>query len=47
MNEIDGIADGWSNCCGARVWAPADDGTGICMDCKEWCEVEEAEEEAA
>lgn len=36
---MDGMSgEGMSNCCSAAVWAPGgDDGTGICMDCKEHC----------
>ncbi len=28
-----------SNCCGAKVaYEDFDKGTGLCCDCKEWCE---------
>ena len=35
-----------SNCCGASVaYLDQDEETGICMDCKEHCGIEDSEEE--
>jgi hypothetical protein len=37
----DCIADGASNCCGAAVYDPSGEGIeGVCMDCKEHCDIE-------
>ncbi len=39
-----------SNCCGAKVaYEDFDKGTGLCCDCKEWCEFfdEDTEEDNA
>ena len=39
-----------SNCCGAKVaYEDLDKGTGLCCDCKEWCEFfdEDTEEDNA
>ena len=33
--------DGTSDCCGAPVYNPGGNETGICSDCKEHCEIEE------
>ena len=34
----DVTGSGMSNCCGAKVYAPTDE-WGICMECKEHCEM--------
>ena len=46
MDGIDWFSESEvSNCCGAPVFNPSDDDTGICRDCGVWCSVEQKEEE--
>lgn len=35
--------NGVSNCCGAPVYNPGNNETGVCKECKEHCEIEEEE----
>lgn len=35
----DFMSEGISGCCGAQVCDPGGEGMGICMDCKEHCDV--------
>lgn len=36
----DGMVEGVSGCCGAKVYNPGNDECGVCMDCKDHCSIE-------
>ena len=35
--DIGDLYSGFSSCCNAPVYSPADDDMGVCDKCKEWC----------